>query len=154
LNQNPEGTRKSHRNRNIALILTIVALVGAALWFEEYTSSINGCFCGGSPIVTATPVSCNVVDDSCIILLTNTGNSGTNVIGCSFSGTGGGSGILETSAYGAAPAGGIPVPAGGNVQAACDGHLLTTLVGSLGTQVTGQVQMSNSGFAPFSGAWQ
>jgi ferric-dicitrate binding protein FerR (iron transport regulator) len=52
LNPRPEDARKRRRNKKIAVVLAAVALVGAGLWFEAYTSTIYGCFCGGSAAVS------------------------------------------------------------------------------------------------------
>ena len=132
-----------------ASVETTTVVVSTASTTTTTTTVTGG---GGAQIlqIQVSVVSCRIQlgNNTCLLVLLNSGTSSVAVEACKFSGTGGGAGVLG----GSGPIG-TPVPAGGTLSnVLCQAPV--TLTPTAGQIASGSVTLSNGGSALFSDTWE
>ena len=138
----------------ILIAITLIAAIAIAGFvfglFGSFTSTANiavtaaSCYIGGA----GHQVNATYAGAGCLLQFTNTGSSTGSLTGCSFSGTGGGVGTLESAGAIAT----ITVKSGAHPTAYCISP--ASLATSAGTMASGSAAENNGGSALFSGTWQ
>jgi len=97
--------------------------------------------------VSSQVTSCSVSGKDCVIILTNSGTSGTAVTSCSIQNAGTAEDGILSAGF---PSATYQVPAGGSESLTCT---VVTLGSSVGSQAVGTIGLVNGGQVPFSGNW-
>ena len=147
----PASRLRKHRK----LIVAVIAAIGLVLAFiviEGLSFGIYSCIgpdCFGGYRVAATSVTCAVVNDTCAVVLTNTGTDNTWVNGCYFvvgsqsvPGT-----LFERNA---APSSTVEVRAGGSTSISC----VISESQTSGVLALGYLELTNGPPVPYSSTWQ
>ena len=135
----------------LATVILIAITLIAAIAIAGFVFGLFGTFTSTAR-VSATAVSCqsqatNTSRAYCVVILTNNGNSPTTVQACSYTGSGGGAGVLHYKS-GTGGSAAASLAAGGTATFGCTEPVSLTL--GAGTTVAGSFGLGNGGSALFS----
>jgi uncharacterized membrane protein len=130
--------RRSHWKRALSVVIAVLVAVSVVAILGGFVFSTPEQF-NTEAIVSAVVSNCSAANDSCRVILTNTGSSSIKVTGCGFS-----TGICTVTPLGTVKA---------DSTLTVELQLAEGFEPDKGAQVIGDIQMSNGLAVPFMGVW-